>query len=321
MTVLDIPTLGAGFPLARHEPFTIATARSAGISKSQLVDWCRAGLVRRMIRGVYLPAEAGDSIRIRAECLRLVVPPDCFITDRSAGWLHGADMVLAPNEHLAVPPVSFFRPSDGGRLRNGLVSSGERRIRADELTEIHGLRVTTPIRTAWDLGRLQHRDLALAGLDAMLRLGVFSGDELVEGVERFRKQRGVVQLRAFAPLADAGAQSAGESALRLRWYDAGLPRPRTQIPIMENGEVIYWLDMGLEEFLYAAEYDGKQWHDNPEARAHDKGRRKWLRKSRGWLIDPFGKERVYGVHQDADLAMAASMSLAKSTIEARRKYL
>ena len=91
-------------------------------------------------------------------------------------------------------------------MRNGLVSSGERRIRADELTEIHGLRVTTPIRTAWDLGRLQHRDLALAGLDAMLRLGGFSAAELVDGVERFRKQRGVVQLRAFAPLADAGAQ-------------------------------------------------------------------------------------------------------------------
>ena len=49
--------------------------------------------------------------------------------------------------------------------------------------------------------------------------------------------------------------------------------------------------------------------------------RTWARKNRGWLIDPFEKERVYGVHQDADLTMASSMRLAKSTIETRRRYL
>ena len=40
----------------------------------------------------------------------------------------GAEMVLAPNEHLELLPVSVFRPSGMGRLRNGLADSGERNL-------------------------------------------------------------------------------------------------------------------------------------------------------------------------------------------------
>ena len=44
-------------------------------------------------------------------------------------------------------------------------------------------------------------------------------------IGRFRGFRGVVQLRCLAPLGDGRAESPGESALRLHWYDAGLPTP------------------------------------------------------------------------------------------------
>ena len=68
--------------------------------------------------------------------------------------------------------------------------------------EVLGLRVTTPLRTACDLGRLLSRDRAFAALDTMLRLGAFDAEELWAETERFRGMRGVRQLRAFAPLAD-----------------------------------------------------------------------------------------------------------------------
>ena len=64
--------------------------------------------------------------------------------------------------------------SIGRRMRDGyadvLARSGERTLGPDDLMRVGGIWVTTPLRTALDLGRLLRRDQALAGLDAMLRL-------------------------------------------------------------------------------------------------------------------------------------------------------
>ena len=76
---------------------------------------------------------------------------------------------------------------------------GERALSATDLTVVHGLAVTTELRTAWDLGRFSRRDDAIGGLDRLLRTGAFTRDELLGGVERFARQRGVVQLRDLAP--------------------------------------------------------------------------------------------------------------------------
>ena len=43
------------------------------------------------------------------------------------------------------------------------------------------------------------------------------------------------------------------------FIDAGLPTPATQIPIYDHrGRLIRMVDMGWEEFMVAAEYDGDQ---------------------------------------------------------------
>jgi hypothetical protein len=267
---------------------------------------------------VYVASQVPDSLDLRTRMLALVVPEGCFVCDRTAAWLHGAPAALAPDEHLTVPSVSCFRPSDQDRLRNALTQSGERDVLARDLMEINGILVTTPLRTALDLGRLQRsRDLRMAGIDAMLRLGVFTHEEFLAEIPRFNRQRGVVLLRALAPLADGGAQSAGESALRLRWYDAGLPRPMTQIPVVENGRVISWLDMGLEELFFAAEYDGEEWHTSDEQVDHDDRRRARLSRHHGWRIEVFRRQHVYGPTQDADVRLRAAFRRARATLGQR----
>jgi hypothetical protein len=177
-----------------------------------------------------------------------------------------------------------------------LARSGERTVAASDLMEVGGMCVTTPLRTALDLGRLLVRDHALACLDALLRLGFFTLDELVAEIPRLKGQRGVRQLRVLAPLADGRSQSPGESILRLRWFDAGLPRPQLQIEIVEGGRTIFYLDIGLEELLFAVEYDGLEWHTAEGDRTYDRDRRSWLTDRRGWLIKPFGRDDVYGRH-------------------------
>jgi hypothetical protein len=228
--------------------------------------------------------------------LRLVLPPDAVVTDRTAAWMHGALMALAPGDHLRVPEVSIFQPA-GKRLRNGLSASGERTLALEDVMDIAGVRVTTPLRTACDLGRLLSRDSALASMDALLRLGSFTTDDLILELERFKGFRGIRQARLLAGLADPGAESFGESALRLRWYDACLPRPSTQIDVIDEGWLIGRLDLGDPEVRYAAEYDGEAFH-GADRLAHDERRRAALAAC-GWRVDVFRRGNVFGAKADA----------------------
>jgi hypothetical protein len=317
MTHAKLVPLDARFRLPLDVPFTRAAALCAGLTDKRLRTLVRHGYLRRPIAGVYVAAHLPDSLALRTEMLRLVLPPGCFACDETAAWLHGADMALAPNSHLALPRVSFFRDADEGRLRNPLVASGERTVTSRDLVQVGGLLVTTPLRTALDLGRLRHRDQALSALDAFLHLGLVTHEELLSSLDRFARQRGVVQLRWLVSIADGRAESAGESALRLRWYDAGLPRPRLQISVLQNGVEVFRIDLGLEELLFAAEYDGVDFHTSPEQRSHDEGRRAVLREQLRWVLEVFDHTSVYGHHQDAATRLRSAYLGARSTLGER----
>jgi len=292
--------LGLDFalPLPRTEPFTAQMALRAGVSRPRLRSLVDAGVLRRALRGVYIDAAVPDSLELRAACLRLVVPEDAVVVDRHAGWLLGAEMILAPGEHVESRPVSMFRPLGRGRIRQPLSHGGERLLTDEDVIESAGLRVTTPLRTACDLGRVRWADEAIAGVDAMLRLGAFSKAELVESVERFTGYRWVTTLRAVAALADGRSESPGESVLRLRCVENGL-RMTPQVRVYDHERVIARLDLANEELLVAAEYDGVEWHSSPSQQAHDRRRRDDL-AGRGWDIEPLGKELVFGRARECD---------------------
>ena len=96
-------------------PFSYREARAEGVTDRQLAAALGAGHLVSPLRGIFHAAHLPDGLDLRIACLRLVVPDDAVITDRTAGWLHGASMILAPNDHLDVPPVSMYR-SPGYRL-------------------------------------------------------------------------------------------------------------------------------------------------------------------------------------------------------------
>src|SRR5262245_24490672 len=103
--------LDDSFPLPTTEPFTTEMALDAGLGPKHLRSLVTEGLLRRMVKGVYVGSGAGDSLDLRVAAMRLVVPEDGVVVDGHAGWLLGAEMTLAPGEHLALRPVSIYRPS------------------------------------------------------------------------------------------------------------------------------------------------------------------------------------------------------------------
>ena len=306
--------------LSPTRPFTASEAAEAGLDDRWLRRLVDLGLVTRPLRGVYLWGGVPDSLELRLECVRYVLPSGCVVTDRTAAWLHGAPMALAPNDHLVVPRVSAFHLPHH-RLRNGCVDSGARTLAETDVIELAGVPVTTPLRTACDLGRLLHRDSALAALDALLRLGRFGHEELVAEAERFRGFRGVRQLRAFAPWADPGSESYGESVLRLRWIEAGLgAAPQTQVVVPRAGQYGHArLDIASERHRFAAEYDGEEFH-GPQQHAHDESRRRWLREEAGWTVSVFTRHQVFGRRETATLRLRREFGAAKVRLARASAY-
>ena len=153
------------------------------------------------------------------------MPHDAVICDRHAGWLLGAEMVLAPNEHLDVLPVSMFLPP-GRRLRNPL--SRQRRAPSETRGHHRGPGLARDHHAEDRLGprsrplaRASHQRHRPDASPAWTSRSTRSSP----GVERFRGERWVTTLRTIAPLADGRAESPPESILRLYWIDAGLPWP------------------------------------------------------------------------------------------------
>ncbi|OBK94663.1 hypothetical protein A5645_16075 [Mycobacterium asiaticum] len=158
-------------------------------------------------------------------------------------------------------------------------------LSGSEALMIDGISVTTPARTAFDIGRRTTVRLhAVQRLDALLN----ATDVKVEDVEAVAAQhlgvRGLVQLRRVLPLVDGGAESPQETRTRLALIDAGLPKPQTQIRVYnEYGDFVARIDMGYRELRVGVEYDGPQHWTDPAQHARDIERQAAL-TDLGWTI-------------------------------------
>lgn len=179
----------------------------------------------------------------------------------------------------------------------------------DETCIRDGTRLTTPARTAFDLGRRKGMTATVIRLDALMRATEMKAADVELLVDRHRGARGLVQLRRVLLLADEGAESPWESRTRLVLISGGLPRPQTQIEVLnEWGAVIARIDMGWEDFKVGAEFDGAQHWTDPAQRSRDIDRLAEL-EARGWTIVRVSADMVRH-RPDVVVARARSALLA-----------
>lgn len=264
-------------PQFPQRPFWAAEAKRLGISAKQIERAVAAGKLRRVFRGVYVPTHLEDTIALRAVAIALVIADHNVVVDRTAAWLHGVDCVTWA-EHAVLPPVETCALR--GRRRTDLTGADgrERDLAAQDIQTIDGVRVTTPLRTALDLGCNLRRREAYAAMNALARRHHLTAAMLAIELPRFRGRRGVVQLRELIPLVDPRLESERESWTLLEIHDAGLPLPTPQHWIVIDGVPTYRLDLAYPELRVCVEYDGFDAHARtPEQVAHDEARREWLR--------------------------------------------
>jgi hypothetical protein len=208
---------------------------------------------RAVYPDVYVPRFARPSLRTRSVGAWLWAERRAVVAGLAAAALHGSQWI--DDDTLVELIWRNTHPPDGLVVR-------DERLHSDEVTTVAGIPVTTRARTAFDLGRRLPRGEAVARLDALMWASPFSMEDVMLLAKRYHGARGVRQLREVLPLVDGGAASPQETRLRLLFIDAGLPRPTTQIPIVDGRKLVRVLDMGWEDFMVAAEYDGDQHRTN-----------------------------------------------------------
>ncbi len=252
------------------EPFIGSEALTGGLSRHQLRTQYRA-----VLPNVYLPKQTQPSLQQRIAATWLWSDRQGTIAGTAAAALHGTRWIDddVPVELIHANP----HPPQGVLTRRDI-------LLADEVQTLAGRPVTTPERTAFDIGRRAPRRSAVAQLDALARATGFKVDDVLSIAGRHRGCRGLRQLETVLEVVDPGAQSPRESYLRLLLIEAGLPRPLTQISVSgADGLPIAYLDMGWPDLMVAVEYDGD--HHRLDRRQYLKDiRRMELLERLGWLI-------------------------------------
>jgi very-short-patch-repair endonuclease len=288
-------------------PFDRAEAEREGMRQPDVTDLLAEGLLRQPVRGVYLDARVPDDLTSRAACLKLRLPPGAVVGRITAAWLWGVDG-RSPYQRAAPPLVECIVPPGCQPLRRPGVRCYTARV-AGEVCEVSGIPTTTPVRTALDVLRWLAPHMGLAITDALAAAGLVTPDALLARAADSPGVRGIARARHLARLVEPRTESMGESWLRLRIVDAGFPRPRVQIEILEaDGRCVYRLDMGWEDERVAVEYDGEEYHSTPDRLARDRCRRRDLEQTYGWRVLAVGKGEVLGTSLALEKAVGELLS-------------
>ncbi|HEY9315903.1 endonuclease domain-containing protein [Williamsia sp.] len=226
-------------------------------------------------RGVYVRRGTQLSLRLRIEAALIWSRDPATVAGLAASALHGSKWV---DEDI---PVELNR--HGQRAVSGIVVRAERLL-GDEVCHVRGLRVTTPARTAFDLGRWLDFDRAVEAVDALMNASGVKSADVERLVHAHRGVRGLGQLREVLSLVDGGAESPPETRTRLLLIRSGLPVPETQIKIVDTyGHAHIRLDLGWRRWKVAVEYDGEHHWATPRQRSRDIDRLAEL-EAMGWRV-------------------------------------
>ncbi len=256
--------------MTSHQPFIGSEAVKAGTLRKHHL---RRGF-RAVYPDVYVRRDQPLTLRDRAVAAWLWSRRQGVLAGLTAAAWHGSKWV---DECLPVELVwSNARPPRGVRTYDVRLLPHEARLAA-------GIPVTTAKRTAFDIGRRAPIGTAIARLDALTRATGTKPSEILAIADRHRGARGIRQLQTALERVDPGSQSPKETWLRLLLIRAGFPRPTTQIPVLTQGGQVYYLDMGWEDLMVAAEYDGEQHRLDRWQYAWDIRRSEALARV-GWIV-------------------------------------
>ena len=287
------------------DPSPRRQALAAGVTRRQLDHWLARGELVRPIRGVFHDVAWLTTSGCAWRVLRLVVPEDCVVTDRTAAWLWGAPTVLAPGDHLATPRglgVLAARAPAAQRAGRPAASEGSvktRRVRAGRAAgddaAADGVRPRSP--AAPRPGARRHGRADVAG--QLHRRGARRRDGALRRLPR--RHPAAVLAALVDPLAGlARGERPATPVVRRRPAPAAVPGPGDR----PRWGSTYYIDLGLEDAPLRCRVRRGGVPRTEASEEHDAARRLWLSEGADWRLVVARAQNVYGQHQDAERAAA-----------------
>lgn len=279
-------------PLAGRT-FTRAEALAAGLTDGQLRRLCRAGVARHLAHGLWC-----DAVRPVDELLHLDavtrLEPRAVASHATAARSWGAAPadrrlhVTIPAERSlrSAPAATALRSGPGLVVHRDVLTAAETRVR-------QGVAVTDPYRTVLDVARRTPRSAlvgAVAVADALLMAEHVEREHLAARLARLPSGRGIAVARQVVALCRYGAQSPGETRLRLMLGAHGVPEPQLQYRIACRRGIVV-ADLCWPQARLVVEYDGFGPHTQRHTFERDRRRWSWLRED-GWELRAYTAESL-----------------------------
>jgi very-short-patch-repair endonuclease len=229
--------------------------------------------LRRRFRAVYRDIYVDGS----AELTALMRARAAWLATHATLAGVSAAAVLGTRWLDAAHPAEIVRADRHARV--GIIAHSWELMPGD-VCLVASMRLTTPARTAFDIGRTRPVAVAVPILDSLMNATGLRVADISALTDSRQGTRGMRQLRKTLELVDGGAESPQETRVRLLLVGAGLPKPETQIKFQA---LRIRVDMGWREWKVAVEYDGvHHWADGRQ-RSWDIERIAML-EAAGWAV-------------------------------------
>ncbi|MFI5839051.1 DUF559 domain-containing protein [Catenuloplanes sp. NPDC051500] len=261
----------------------------------------RSSAWRRLFHDVYVRASefSGDDHRMWCDAAALILPSGSAISGASAAFLWGAGVPdSGAPVSVTVPLPRRMRGQDRLVVCHQLLPPGD-------VVSFAGVPVTSPARTAFDVGRQTDRRAAIMALDALLHRKVVKKERLADLVADRSGWPGVALFAARLGETEPLTESPMETLLRLLITDAGLPRPVAQVDVTTAaGRWLARVDFAYPALRIAIEYEGDHHRDRDTFR-EDITRKRRLEQA-GWLALRFTADDVFRTPAETARAIAAA---------------
>lgn len=179
--------------------------------------------------------------------------PAVALSHTTAALVHGLRVWDADLSQVHVTRLD----GGAGRTESGIVHHEGFTVPAD-LRIVNGLLVVHPARAAVETASLLSIDAGLAVLDSALQLGLTDRPELDATFTLHRSWPQMQGVQVVVRMADAGAQSVGESRTRYLCYAHSLPAPVLQYQVRDrSGRLLGVTDFAWPEHRLIGEFDGQ----------------------------------------------------------------
>lgn len=206
--------------------------------------------LHRVSRGVYAierPKAPCEVHRLRTVAA-LLNTKGSVASHVSAAVIHGLPIFRAD--------LATVHLERGDKTRRGARSGLHLHRRQRATVRVQGIPTTSVADTIVDCARTQPRDTAVVMADFALNQGLTTYALLPEALEACGEARGISRARTVVQVADARAESVGETRTRLICIDAGLAvTPQVEVRD-ETGHVIARVDLGVDGLPLGIEFDG-----------------------------------------------------------------